>query len=192
MADMILAQSLPILNKVSYTTREYGLTVGMMQTITVSQRGLNTTFLITDITTRATPRGILEYAVIASKARPSRPPGGYTYKQWGSGSGGSTVVGGGSGGTSATGSPISRGSGLDSTRSATPTWVPASGGGVIGQGAIQVQIDTVTRGTTAATVVARLRRGCGHQRPGPALQRLGQHRRDRDQLGGHVHLVGRR
>jgi hypothetical protein len=158
MADMILAQSLPILNRVSYKTREYGLKVGDIQTITVSQRGLSNTFLITDITTRSVPRGLLEYEVIAIEGSAIQATWRDTYKQWGSGSGGSTVVGGGTGGTSATRfAYYLGGNGIDATSSPTPTWVPAAGGGAIGQGAIVVQIDTVTRGTTAATIVARLR-----------------------------------
>jgi hypothetical protein len=49
------------------------------------------------------------------------------------------------------------GSGLEGRIAPAPTWMPASGGDGIGQGAIQAKIDTAKRGSTAGKVFARLR-----------------------------------
>ena len=75
-------------------------------------------------------------------------------------SSGTVVVSGagaGAGGSIVRPSYFLGGSGIEATQSPTPTWVPASGGGAIGQGAIQVRLNTAARGTTLATVIVRLR-----------------------------------
>jgi hypothetical protein len=77
-------------------------------------------------------------------------------------SGGSTITGSGtippvtSGGVAPLGYFLG-GNGTEAVRSATPTWVPASGGGVSGQAAIQVRLDPAIRGTNVVTITARLR-----------------------------------
>ncbi len=53
LAEQILAQSLNIKTEVEYQTFEIGLAPGMTQTITVADRNVNDTFLITEVQTRS-------------------------------------------------------------------------------------------------------------------------------------------
>lgn len=159
MADTALAQSTPMLKQVVYTTERAGLKPGQSQTITLANRNVNNTFLITEVNLSQFEAGVYRYQVTAIEGLVYQTGWRETYRNWNSG--GSTNIAGGSGGGSA--APPSRyayflgGNGVDATRSPTPTWVPASGGGAVGQGAIQVQLNTVVRRTTAATITARIR-----------------------------------
>jgi hypothetical protein len=98
-------------------------------------------------------RGVLHRSVTAIEGTTVQGYWGDVYKQWSAG-GGSVVVAGGGGG-----SVVVSGGGLpvytlaaaanEPVSSPTPTWVSAS--------AIQIVLDTVERGTVAATVTVRLR-----------------------------------
>lgn len=149
LAAAILATKLPVLTQITYTTLQAGLEPGQTQTINLPLRGVNNTFLITQVETEI--RGaIAERKVTAIE--------GLVYKTgWrektrdlfsGSGSGAATLPGVG----------ITAGqryfyflggNGADFVESPTPTWVDAS--------PMQVQVNTVARGTTSATITARLR-----------------------------------
>lgn len=156
LAAMILARSLPIQKKVKYLTRDHGLRPGMTQTITVANRNVNNIFLITDVSIYGSEFGLV-YEVTALEGLVYQTGWQQTYKQWSSGSGMTVAGGAGGGGTLYTRyAYYLGGDGVMAVQSPTPTWVPATGG-VIGQGAIQVQINTIPRGTTLATVIARLR-----------------------------------
>ncbi len=157
MADMILARSTPILKTVKYYTQTPGLAPGQTQTITLATRNVNNTFLITEVITRDVGPTVLGYDVTAIEGTAYQTGWRETWKKAFSGSSAGVVSGGGGG------APVTRmiyplATGVDSVQSPTPTWVPATGGSTdLGKGRIQVQIDTVARGTTAATVKARLR-----------------------------------
>lgn len=157
LAAAILARSTPTLKKVRYRTRELGLATGQTQTITLTARNINNTYLITDLVQRAlgTESGIVS-DVTAIEGLVYQTGWRETYKRWN----GSAVPLAGSvfGSTANRRVPYFLGaSGLEAVRSAGPTWVPVSGGSTPGTGSVQVQINTIPRGTTAATVVVRLR-----------------------------------
>ena len=160
LADSILARSLVVPKWVWYKTLTSGLKPGMAQTINLPHRNLNNTFLIMEVHLRQTERNIHYYYVNAVEGTVYRQDWRETYRIWGGTSTGSAsggVVAGGGGGTSAPRSVyLLAATGIAATRSPTPTWVPADSG-VIGQGSVQVQIDTAFHGTTTATVKARLR-----------------------------------
>jgi hypothetical protein len=157
MADMILARSTPTTKTVKYYTQTDGLAPGQSQTITLATRNVNNSFLITEVVTRDVGPATLGYDVTAIEGAAYQTGWRETWKKAFGGSAVGVVSGGGGG------APVTRmiyplATGVDSVQSPTPTWVPATGGSTdLGKGRIQVQIDTVARGTTAATVKARLR-----------------------------------
>ena len=157
LADAMLAQSLPILKELRYVTYAAGLEPGQTQTINLPSRNVNNTFLITEVVTRDAGLEFLLHDVTAVEGLVYRTGWRETYRQWGSGTGMSSVGGGGGGGSATRFAYFLGGSGVEAVRSATPTWVPVSGGPALGAGAVQVQINTVPRGSTAATVNVRLR-----------------------------------
>jgi hypothetical protein len=156
LANAILSQRLPTLKRVRYRSYQSGLEPGMTQTIDLPKRNLLNTFLITDIVTRDFGPLLIARDVTALEGLVYQTGWRETYRKWNSG--GTVVAGaGGSGGSTTRYAYFLGGNGIDATRSATPTWMPASGGKTIGQGAVQVQINTVPRGTLSAVVSVRLR-----------------------------------
>lgn len=157
-ADSLLARRATNERKCYYRTFTNGLIPGQLQTIVSSKRNISGSWIITDIE---------EHDSLETQfARDVTLVEGTVYRgSWRddySTNSGVGVVGSGSGGTvSPTGAAIASyflgGSGLEAAQSPVPTWVPASGGGVIGQGAIQVRINTALRGITSAKITARLR-----------------------------------
>ena len=159
LADAILAESLPIIKKVSYTTRQKGLMPGMTQIINLPARNINNTFLVTDVSMFDMADHVVARRVTAIEGLVYRQGWQEKYRQWNGGGATSIGFGGGGGGG---GGPVRAlaflgGTGINAVRPPTSQWWPASGGTGIGDGAIHVQLDTVTRGTTAATVTVRMR-----------------------------------
>jgi|SRR5215471_2037886 len=157
-----------VAKRVQYQTDDLGLHPGQVQYLNLPTRGLSAVFLITDVQITNTLDRSLRRTVTALEGTAFQsPPADVLFRQW-SGIGGTAAAAvlpapatggptGGGGGTGRT-SYFLGGSGLEAKRTATAgAWVPATGGAAIGQGAIQIQIDTTTRGSTVATVTARLR-----------------------------------
>jgi len=90
MADAALADSLERLTVVRYETRGTGLKPGQTQTINVTTRNVNASYLITDIRSHDDADGILRKYVTAVQGTTLRPTWQEVYKNW-SGSGGSTA-----------------------------------------------------------------------------------------------------
>ena len=147
----VLAASLPVVKRLTYDTHNAGLVAGHTQTINLPTRHVNNTFLVTDIQTRMVGAGPALRTVTASEGVVYQTGWRETIKEWGVGGslGGVVAPGVGSAGAMARFAYFLGGSGVDAIHSATPTWVPAS--------PIEVQINTVPRGTLAALVVVRLR-----------------------------------
>lgn len=160
LAALILAQSLPTLKKVEYVTKTAGLVPGMSQGIVIPRRGVNNTFLLTDVNMHGVENDV-EFEITAMEGLIYKTGWRQTYKDWSqSSSQGVTVVGsgGGGGGTGTIRYAWPLGTGIEGKRSPTPTWVPATGDSpTLGAGAVHVQINTVPRGTLQANVVVRLR-----------------------------------
>ncbi len=149
LAAAILAASLPILKTVTYPTHNPGVEPGQTQTINLPTRGVNNTFLFTEVVTRI--RG-------AQALRTVKAIEGLVYKTgwreqiraWGTGGGSTTLPGvGGAGIVNQRYAYFFGASGDAFVESPTPDWVDAS--------PIEVQINTVARGTTALTINAQLR-----------------------------------
>lgn len=164
MAATILARSLVIRKQVTYHTLGLGLHPGQTQTITFASRDINNTFLLTDVKIRdiGTRNQELDHEVTALEGTTYQTGWQDTWRQMRgvSSTSGTVIAGGAGGGGVTTTHPVYflGGNGIDAVRSPTPTWIPASGGSTtLGQGAIQIHIDTVTRGSLSATVTARLR-----------------------------------
>lgn len=150
LAASVLAASTILLKQVSYSTDVGGLQPGMTQTINLPTRGVNNTFLITDVKTVG--RGALvTYDITAIEGVVYKTGWREDVKSWGGGSSGNSVTLPGSGGASGSTryAYFLGGSGVDFVQDPTPTWVAAS--------PIQVQINTVPRGTISATVTAQVR-----------------------------------
>lgn len=150
-----LAKALVERREVRYRTRTPGLLPGMTQTINVAKRGINNTFLITEVTAVGIATGPV-YEITALEGT-TFLDGWREYLKATNGGSSTTVAG-------ASGVVLQRfayplgGTGLDAAVApGGSAWVPASGGGAIGQNPFQVQINTVARGTTAATIVGRLK-----------------------------------
>lgn len=152
LAAAILAASLVELKQVTYTTLQTGVLPGMTQTITLAARGINNTFLVTEVNIEQHGNFALRRVTAVE---------GVVYKTgWreqtrelfgGGGSGLSSLAGVTAGG----GSGPTRffyflgGSGVQYVQDPTPTWVDAS--------PMEVTIDTVPRGTLSADVTVQLR-----------------------------------
>jgi hypothetical protein len=138
---------------VTYQTRTVGIRPGQTQTINLSRRNINNSFLVQRVDTSEDKHNALARMVTAIEGTKVQSSWRDTYKQWSAGgSGTGAVVSGGGGTVVVSGStPIYTlaASALEAARSATPTWLAI--------GAVQVTIDTVARGTTAATVTVRLK-----------------------------------
>lgn len=166
LAAQILAQMLPTLKTVKYKTLTAGLKSGMTQTITLAGRGINNTYLITEVTTQYMRNQLSGYTVTAIEGLRFVQDWRETVRSWdktATTSGGGTIVsGGGTGGGGTTVAPVRPmiqlgGSGIDATSSATAgSWSPVSGGAqTVGQGAHQPIINTVTRIGNDASITIR-------------------------------------
>lgn len=151
LATSMLAAHLVTLKEVRYLTLLTGIEPGMTQTITLPSRGISDTFLVTEVNTDYSG-GLARRTVTAIEGTVYRNGWRENTKAW-IGGGGTTVSGsGGSGGSVSTTTryayPLG-GSASDFVSSPVPTWVDAAPNAV--------QISTVARGTTSATIVAQLR-----------------------------------
>jgi len=154
-----LAMRLPVPKVVTYQTLLGGVAPGQTQSIQVSARNINNTFLIMEVRTRLLIGGILIRTVKAIEGTTYQDvyQGSWrdVYKQWsgGAGTSGAMVISGGGGG----GTGIAKtgyflgGSAIEPVTSPAPTWVSAS------DGAVQISLNTVARGSTSARVTVRLK-----------------------------------
>lgn len=148
LAAAVLAASLPILKTVEYQTHELGIVPGQTQTINLSTRGVNNTFLVTDVKTQG--RGSVAIrTVTAIEGLVYKPGWREQVRQWGGSGGGLVLPGVGGGGGGGTRYAYFLGSFGEGVRSATPTWVDAT--------PLAVQLNTIVRGTTQAQITAQLR-----------------------------------
>lgn len=145
----VLLRTLVIARTARYATWELGAQPGMVQTITSARRNVNNTFLIQEVRARDVFSKTLS-AITAIEGSVPKADWRDTYRQWTGGGSAPAVAVGGVGGASAGRSvyPLAT-SASEAIQSPAPTWAPF--------GALQVQIDTTVRGTTAAVVVARVR-----------------------------------
>ena len=152
LAASILAAQLVQWTEVRYVTLQTGLTPGMSQTITLAARGVDNTYLVTEVNTE-------DYGGVA--LRRVRATEGVVYKTGWREQARSLFGGGGSSARSLAGVVSAGGSGFvrffvflggsasNYVQDATPTWVDAS--------PMEVTIDTVPRGTLSADVTVQLR-----------------------------------
>lgn len=88
-----LARALDVSKTVQYSTRRLGLHAGQTQTITIPERELSGTFLITDVVTNNPSGGIVTHTVTATGGSEYHGSFRDTLRQLGSGSASSTVSG---------------------------------------------------------------------------------------------------
>ena len=149
-AEAIVARTAVITRTARYSTYTLGAQPGMVQTIVSALRHVNNTFLIQDVSMRDVYSQTLS-TITAVEGSVPKADWRDTYRAWGGGSSAQAVsgaIGGGGGAAGRSVYPLAT-SASEAVQSPTPTWVAI--------GAIQVQIDTTVRGTTAAVVVARVR-----------------------------------
>lgn len=149
-----LAQLLITLKRVEYSTRHVGqLIPGMIQTITVPQRNINNTFLITDVNTSHDGAGWVS-RVSAIEGSIYHPGWQQFYRSGGGPLSSVGGFGGGGGGSTNRRYAYPLGGNVDDwVSSSAPTWVPIS--------EYVAQMDTVTRGSTSAVVCAQVRAKSG-------------------------------
>lgn len=158
LADMILIRSTPVLRRAFYVVDERGLRPGQTQGIDLESRDLDNTFLLTDVEIATVPNSqTIRYTVNAIEGLVYQTGWQETYRRWNSG-GGLTINGGGIGGAQALRfAYFLGGGGTEAVVSDGPDWVPVAGGADPDTGSFQVQVNTIPRGTTLATVVVRMR-----------------------------------
>lgn len=152
LADAYLIQHLPTPKIVRYQTYHGGVLPGRVQTITVANRNINNTFLVTDVQIRNDGRDVPIYSVTAIEGTVLKQTWRDTYRQW---SGGLTTAFAVVSSANAGRTVFYLGASEEIwVQSATPTWVACGSG-------VQVSIDPATRGTSSATVTVRLRSRSG-------------------------------
>lgn len=160
LAVSILARSTPILKELEYTVDTMSLVPGMTQLINLPSRHVNNTFLITEVNIRPAPDSFDMWStVLAIEGLVYQTGWRETYRRWNGGgtrSVNGVEVGGGGVAPQRYAYPLG-GSGQEAVESSVPDWVPVAGGPAIGGGSYKVQINTVPRGTTAATVTVQLK-----------------------------------
>lgn len=154
-----LATKTPMPNKVTYDTYALGIRPGQTQTITVSSRDVDGTFLITEVVHKhlSGNRIIRRVTAIESLLVQAVKRWRDLYKQWSNGglsSGGSTLSGSSSGGG---GNLV----GIVGFGGSQTEWQQTSAGAWIAANSIQVYIDTAARGSVAGTMWVRLRASAG-------------------------------
>ena len=158
LADAYLLQRLVTLRRVTYRTRQNGLTPGMTQTINVPERNVNNTYLVTDVVTRWNGVG-WDHEVTAVEGLVYQTGWRETWRSMGGGSASAAGISV-AGVTSLRFAYPLAGTGSEGVQTASPGWIPATGySAAAGGGAVQVQINTLPRRTTSATIVARMRVG---------------------------------
>jgi hypothetical protein len=153
LADAYLLQHLATPKVVTYPTFLSGLYVGRVQTITLTKRNLNNTFLITGVATRNEPKHRrVRRTVTAIEGTVFKQSWRDLYRMW---TGGASTTFAGASGTSANRPAFYFGASEDIwVQDAGPTWVPCGSG-------VQVSIDPAGRGTTSAQFTVRLRARSG-------------------------------
>ena len=163
LATAALAKLLATVTEVSIPTYEVGLLPGQTATVTQAARNVSGDFLITEVRARSTPAGLLR-TLLAVSGTVFRGSFRDVYRAWAGGGAGSAVASSGpsvSTGSAGVGTVVAGqgpyflgGSLTEYVQDPTPTWTPAS--------AVEIAIDTALRGTTSATVRARLRATAGN------------------------------
>ena len=139
-----------------YQTRRTGLRPGHTQTITIAARNINASFIVTSIRTMI-DGDLLLREVTATERTSLAPDWINQYQSWfGGPSNTVTSVQTPGGGGSGRSVYWFGGSDTSAVQSPTPDWVPAAA-----RSAVQVTIDTVVRGTTAGTMIVRIRADSG-------------------------------
>ncbi len=142
---------------VKYLTKRTGLAIGQTQTITRVKRGLNATFLITDIQTVVDQKAVLIHTITTISGSVYQGSWRDIYKQWSGGASQVTAVPGTAGaGRTAW---FLGGSAIQYVQSPAPTWTPIDG--TAADPGTQIPLDTVARGSATATVHIRLRARAG-------------------------------
>lgn len=149
-AALILAESLPFVQRLSYLTDEFGAEPGQTQSIDIDERQVQTTCLITETTQTGDEDGQVRTRVTAIEGQAVRP--GWRDKlQQGALTGGTGVMSGGGSGLTLVVATYPFG-----TVASEAVWSPGSAGWV--DAAVgQVEIDTVARGSLSITVRLMLR-----------------------------------
>lgn len=150
-----LAAALPILKQVRYTTPNTDIAPGQSQTITLVDRNVSATFLVTDVELYIQPGSAARLLANVTAVE------GVVYKTgWREqarrlfGGGASVSAAGFTGGGSST-SRYAQMVGSELAVRAPGTWSPTPDW--ISVGGMAVEIDTVARGTTSASLVVRMR-----------------------------------
>ncbi len=149
LADSYLVQSTPRPKTVKYLTYQAGLKCGQTQTINLPLRNLNNDFMITAIAVK--PVGnLISYLVTLVEGSVFQGDWRKLYQAWSGSTNSATIV---PSGTSGYGRVVYYlgGSQVEYVRGVG--WISAS--------AVQIIVDTVSRGSSSATVVARLRATSG-------------------------------
>lgn len=154
LASAYLNQHMAAYKKVVYNSLTSGFHPGQTQTVTVSKRNINNTFMITDVHIIGNEDGIVARQVQAIEGSNSIGGGWRNlYRQWTTGSGGTAY------GIPTTGSQKHTYflGGMEDIWYVSPggtTWIAAGGG-------VQAIIDTTLMGSTSMTVYVRLRARSG-------------------------------
>jgi hypothetical protein len=150
LADAYLLQRTPTPKTVRYQTNDAGLKPGQTQTINIPTRNVNNVFILTEVRTQQ-DGDLLLRAVTALEGSIFQPGWRNLYQQWLQPLTQVTVVPGAAGGGRTV--HFLGGSAVEYVQSPGPDWIPAS--------AIQVILDTIARGSAAATITVRLRATAG-------------------------------
>ena len=153
LADTALAASLAQPRPIRFTVDVAGLRQGQVTVVNYPFRQLNNTFLITEVDIQEVGGGQVQFNVKALEGLLFKEGYRATYDRWNGG--GETIAAGAVAGASTSKRAYLLSAGVDAVSSADATGVPAAGGGARGKAAIQAQLDTVARGSRAATVTAR-------------------------------------
>lgn len=157
LANAYLLQHTPAPKTVKYTTYTPGVHAGQTQIIQAARRNINNVFLIVDVQADLLENH-MRWVVTAIEGSVYQGSWRDTYSQWSNGLATIVAIPGGGSGTRA--AYYLGGSSIEYVQSATlGTWVAVDG--TLADPGVQVKIDTVARGTTAATVTARLRAAAG-------------------------------
>lgn len=131
-ADSILATAIELITHVYYRTTEDGLAPGQTQSINLTRRAINATFLIEELAIENESGNIVRSAVKAVSESRRRPGFRDIYKQWagtsGAGAGAGVIVsggGGGGGGTAVIATPFYLGGSRNTSQALDPAdWTP--------------------------------------------------------------------
>lgn len=158
-ADAYLGVRKLVPKTITYSTCELGLIPGQTQTIVAAARGLNGTFLITDVVTEHIQGSFITRTVTAIENLILQSVARWrdTYKQWSGNSGGSSS----SGSTVSGGIVIGSSTAIYGFGGSQTEWQQSSGPDWVSANSIQIQIDTAARGSLNGTCYVRLRATSG-------------------------------